>query len=812
MKKIVVSLSIAMFCAISAVAQQNPTGKITLKIQDAEGKPLPFTTIMLKSVKDSVLVKGELTTEAGDCQFEKIKDGHYFIQASQVGYTTLFVPAFKIDATHKTIEVGTLKLSNSGKNLQAVNITAVKPYIETSAGKTVLNIENSVTAAGNTALDLLRRAPGVQVDNNENVMLKGQSVTVMIDGKLTYLSGEQLSNLLKTMPGESIANIEIITSPSAKYEAAGNGGIINIKTKKGKMTGINGNISTTLTQSVYGRYGVSGNFNWRTEKFNLFGNLDQGDNPRLVTRKYDRVVKDSDGGETSLFQDIFQRNRFKNNYLKLGMDYFLNDKNTIGVLASGYKNSFSSDLYSQTYLGRPGKATDSTLNSLTSNRNKFDNITVNLNYKGVIDSAGGREISFDADYAQFNSQRTLNLTDSMYDNHSGFNSSPNSIRNLNNNQVIIKSLKTDLSWPLNKNTKLEAGLKASFVTTTNRMLFDSLYHGAFVTIPRLSDQFEYEENIYAAYGSYKQQINKTNVQLGLRVENTSSTGHSFSTNSTVSRSYTDFFPNIAIEQALNPKDKLTLVLSRRIERPGYGQLNPFMFYLDKYTYGKGNPYLRPQYSNIAEFAYTFREKYIATLRYTRTTDMMEEFIYFDEVNKASISTQRNYDNVDVGSLLFTLPFEVTKWWTSTNNIDASYNRYRFEDLNKVAFTTTSVNYYINSTNTITLPKDMKMEVMAYYNSPFVYSIFRGYSQYNLNLGIQKQFLNKNATVKVSVNNILRNESYRGAAEYGNVRLGIFNTWQFRTVNLYFAYRFGSNSIKAARERKTGTSDEQKRAG
>lgn len=810
MKKIVVSIGFAICCVLHVFAQQNPTGKITLKVTDPDGKPLPFTTIMLKAVKDSVLVKGELTTETGDCRFEKIKDGHYFIQVSQVGYATQLVPAFRVDASHRSIDVGTLKLTAAGKNLQAVNVTATKPYIESSPGKTVLNVENSVTAAGNTALDLLRRAPGVQVDNNENVTLKGQSVTVMIDGKLTYLSGEQLTNLLKTLPGESIANIEIITSPSAKYDAAGNGGIINIKTKKGKMTGVNGNISATLTQAKYGRYGISGNFNWRTEKFNLFGNFDQGIYPRMVTREYDRLINNNDGTTSALDQDVFQRNKFKNNYLKLGLDYFLTEKHTIGVLASGYKNGFSNQIYSQTYLGRPMKAADSILHSITTNNNKFDNITLNLNYKGVLDTAGGREITFDADYAQFNNHRILRLNDSMYDTHTSLYRNNNHIQNFSNAQIIIKSLKTDISWPLNKNAKIEGGMKVSFVTTRNNSQFDSLLNGKYTTVPGLSDEFTYQENIYAAYTSYKQQINKTGIQLGLRVENTSSLGRSYSTNTEVKRSYTDFFPNLSIEQVLNPKNKLTLVLSRRIERPSYSQLNPFMFYLDKYTYGKGNPYLKPQYSNIAEIGYTFKEKYIATLRYTRTTDMMEEFIYIDEKTNASVSTERNYDNTDIYSVLFTLPFQVTKWWENTNNIDISYNKFRFADLNDQPYTLTNINYYINTTNTITLPKDMKLEVTGYYNSPFVYSIFRGYAQYNMNVGLQKQFWNKNATVKVSYNNILRNESYRGAAEYGNMRLGIFNTWQFRTFNLYFSYRFGSTTIKAARERKAN--EELNRAG
>ncbi|HWV68920.1 TonB-dependent receptor, partial [Chitinophaga sp.] len=236
MRTIIVALGMLFMVAHPTLAQQsNSTGKITLTITDHEGKPLPFTSVMVRNIKDSTLVKGELSTAGGNCAFEKIPYGHYFIQASQMGYNTTYSKTFQLSAAHKAVALDTIRLHTLGKNLQAINVTAQKPFIESSAGKTVMNIENSVSAAGNTALDLLRRAPGVQVDNNENVTLKGQSVTVMIDGKLTYLSGEQLTNLLKTTPGESIASIEILTSPSAKYDASGNGGIINIKTKKGKM-------------------------------------------------------------------------------------------------------------------------------------------------------------------------------------------------------------------------------------------------------------------------------------------------------------------------------------------------------------------------------------------------------------------------------------------------------------------------------------------------------------------------------------------------------------------------------------------------
>ncbi|NML38299.1 TonB-dependent receptor [Chitinophaga sp. G-6-1-13] len=812
MKKFIIVLGILMSVIMSSFAQKSSTGTISFKITDASGKPLPFASVLLRKTQDSVQVKGEMSSESGEGRFEKIPFGQYYLQVSQMGFTTHYAANFALDASHTSVSLPAIALQPLSKSLQTVNVTATKPFIEKSAGKTVLNVENSVTAVGNTALDILKRAPGVQIDNNENVKMKGQTVTVMIDGKLTYLSGEDLTNLLKNTPGESIAQIEILTSPSAKYDASGNGGIINIKTKKGKLTGINGTVNATLSQSRYGTYSANGTFNWRTPKFNLFGDLGRTDRPFQITRKYSRAFNDK-GVTTEQTQDIFQRNRFQRNAAKIGLDYFLNDKHTIGVLVNGFKNRFNNQIYSNTnFMNTPGAPADSIVNSYTTNNNHFNNIAINLNYKAVLDTAG-REYSVDADYARFNADRSLVLNDSMLDVKSKLVRNPNGIRNQGGTQITIKSLKGDFAWPLGKNGKVEAGLKASLVTTTNRLAYDSLKNGDYIFAPSQSNEFKYQEDVYAAYASYKKQLTpKTGIQAGLRVENTKSDGYSVTLKSQVVRNYTDFFPNLTIDQKLNDNNKISLAYSRRIERPEYSQLNPFMFYLDRYTFFRGNPYLQPQYTNNVELAYTFKDKYIATLGYNRTTDVINEFLYQDDSAKTSTSTLMNYKKSHVYSLAVTLPFQVTKWWMSDNNLNAAYNDYYFNNNKNQPEMTSSFTYSFNSTNTITLPKDFKLEVAGYYNSPFVYAIFKGYAEYNLNLGIQKTFWDKKATIKLNYNNILRNESYRGIAQYSNLALHIFNTWQFRTASIYFSYRFGSSSIKAARERKTGTSDEQKRAG
>ncbi|MBV7531518.1 outer membrane beta-barrel family protein [Chitinophaga sp. sic0106] len=812
MRKLMIALGMLMHLMLTANAQKSAAvnGTVSVKISDKAGKPLPFASILLRKTQDSSLVKGELSTENGTCHFSNIPEGEYFIQASQMGYSTRFIPNFLIDASHKKFSFDSIALEPLTKSLQTVNVTAQKPYIEREPGKTILNVESSPTAAGNTALDLLRKAPGVNLDNNENVILQGKSVQVMVDGKLTYLSGEQLTNLLKSTPAENIAQIELMTTPPAKYDASGNGGIINIKTKKGKMTGINGSVNGTFTQGWYPQINGGGNFNWRTEKFNLYGNGSLGEYRNFVQRDFRRTFRDVN--DTSMLsQDIKQKNKFNDRSYKAGLDYFLNDKHTVGVLVNGYNNSFSSRIPSTTNLFKPGMVPDSILSSYTTNDNDFDNIAVNLNYKGVLDTMG-KEVSVDADYASFRNQRHMILNDSMLDNHTHQYRNMNGVQNNAETNITIKSLKTDMVFPWGKQGKLETGAKVSFVSTNNVMLYDSLQGGKYVRAFSQSDEFDYKEDVYAAYASYKKSINKTSFNLGGRLEYTRSNGYSHTMDSTVENNYLNFFPNISVEQKINDKNKLSLSYTRRIDRPEYGQLNPFIFYLDRYTYRQGNPFLKPQYTSTGELSYVLKDKYIFTFNASRINHIIEEFLTQDNDTKITTSTDVNYDHADFMNLNVTVPVDVTKWWHMDNNVNLAYASYLVQVGSGPLETRTNYSYSANTTQSFSLPKDYKIELTGFYQSPFIFGIFKGDPQYNANLGIQKTFLEKKATVKLNVNNLLSVQYFRGRAQYGSLDMSIYNIWQYRTVGIYFSYKFGSNTIKAARDRQTGASAEAKRAG
>ncbi|OMP76118.1 outer membrane beta-barrel family protein [[Flexibacter] sp. ATCC 35208] len=793
---------------------QNVNGKITVKVIDGKGQPLPFASVVLRQSKDSTLVKGELSAADGSASFEKINTGHYFIQSSLVGYQTAYTPAFSIDPQHTAIQFANMTLSSSSKNLQGVTVTAQKPFIERKEGATVLNVESSVAAAGSTVLDVLRRAPGVQIDKDDNILLKGNGgVTVMLDGKLTYLSGEQLANLLKSLPAETVSQIEIMTSPSAKYDAAGNSGIINIKTKKGVATGINGSVNGSGGFGRYGFWNTGLNLNWRTEKFNAFGNYNHGDrhfyNQRLATR----VVNGDNKEEAQYFSaPQFGKRNFISNGYKLGFDYFITPKHTVGVLLNGNNNFFRSNIFNTTNIYQLGHSSlDSALYSVTNNDHNFNTNTINVNYKGQLDTLG-TEVSIDADYAKFGYHRRVYLNDSMYYPEDPLNKNPHAIRNFTTTNITIKSIKGDLVLPFNKTTRLETGVKGSFVTTDNVLLYDSLYGGKYIPALSQSNHFIYTENVLAAYGLIKKSFkNGTDAQLGLRVEGTSSAGNSVTYNSVVKRRYVSFFPNFSADHTFSKDHKLGVTYARRINRPEYEDLNPFIFYSDRYTYGRGNPYLQPEFTNIVELTYSFKQKYILSLSYDRTENFISEFLEQNDSTKVTTSYDKNYDYRQGWHVSLTVPVNPTKWWSINNNLNMNYNYYALKD-SGMNIVNSAVGAHFETTSTFTLPGDWKIEVNAYGGTPFQWGVWRGKAYYAIGGGVQKTLFDKKLNMKLNFTDVTNGDQFRGAAVYGNVDFHIHNQWQNRTATLSATYSFGNSKIKGARERQTATSAEAKRSG
>ncbi len=817
MKPTLTLLTAALVFLTTAFAQsqvpQPQKGTIRGNVTDATRKPVEFATVMLLKATDSTLVKGTIADAGGLFELNNVAEGRYLVAASQVGFAKQFSQPFVLNAG-QTIAVPELRLAETSKQLTGVTVSAQKPFIEQQIDKTVVNVENSVVAEGNSALEVLERAPGVTVDRDGTISLKGKAdVRVMIDGKPTYLSAQDLANLLRNMQANQLATVEIMTNPPAKYDAAGNAGIINIRLKKAQNIGLNGSASLGYGYGMYGKQNGSLNLNFRQNKWNVFGNYSV--NRRVSWREQDITRVFREGSQVASYFDQhaenFQRSHSHN--FKAGADYFANKTTTLGVLLTGSAGRWgqTSDNVTDIFKGMTTLEKQTITNAV--HNQPWNNVATNFNYKRTLDTLG-RELTADLDYAFYNNTNNQNFD---IRNLSATGSPTSPLRTdigLQAGKVDIYSAKLDYVHPFSKTFKLEAGLKTSFVTTDNDMKFyirlqnevprpDSLDRGR-------TNQFVYRENINAAYLNFSQQFKKTGVQLGLRLEQTSARGHQVTTDSIFTRKYLNLFPSLFVKHELNKKNSLGFSYSYRIDRPDYGTLNPFLYFLDPYTYGQGNPYLRPQFTHAFEATHTFGGFLTTTLNYSRTNDVMTQVLKQNDAQRVTFQTTDNIGFRENLGIAVSASFPVTKWWTSTNYVNVFRNRYVGQllggdlDLSFTSFTA-------NVQNQFTLgKKGWSAELGGFYTHGFLEGILVGQPMGQVSVGLQKQLWNKKASLRLNVRDIFWTQVFRGTVKYQNLDVFVRSRWENRVANLTFSYRFGNTKVQGARQRKTGLENEANR--
>jgi len=810
-------LSIAISFSFFASSQ---TGKISGIVTDASSKGIHSATVSLLRAKDSSLVKFSPTDKNGVYEFENIKDGKYLVSASNVGYSKVLSSTFEVSSTGATVPA--LIMHEEAKGMAEVTVTAKKPFVETRIDKTIVNVESAPTTAGATALEVLEKSPGVTVDNDGNISLRGKAgVIIMIDGKPTYLSSADLANMLKNMPASAMEQIEIMTNPSSKYDASGNAGIINIKTKKGRAGGFNGSIMAGFTTGIYKpreavyltpRSQNSFNFNYRKNKINFFGNYNpnyyRGKGTLLIERRfYD------DNHNVAGYSDIDTRFNFGNNNhtLKLGLDYFADKKNTYGIVASGF--IFNGHPTPTTYntLSDENHQSTSEMVSLTENRIHFNNFSTNLNFRHVFDTTG-RELTVDLDYIGYRNTSNMLLTTEFYDAVGQQTGDPLYLKGHLPSDINIYSIKSDYTHPLRKGGRFEAGIKSSYVKNDNLVDYQRLYADKWIPDAR-SNHFIYDENINAAYVNLNKQIKKWSLQGGLRLENTIAKGYQVTNDSTFKRNFTNLFPSAFISYALDKKNSLTVSYSRRITRPNYQDLNPFTYFLDSLSYRQGNPYLLPQFTNNIELSHSYKGKLITTLNYNNTTDVISQIFKQNTQTKIVYFTADNVAKFINMGISITAPIPVTKWWNAnlfTNVYNNHYKGiYNGSDLD-IAYTS----FTVNLTNTFTIKKGFTAELSGFYRGKGVDQLTINEPIYQISIGGQKNILKNKGTIRLNVRDPFAWQQYRGLTEYGNIYAKIHSRFDARSVTATFTYRFGKNNQQAPppRRRTNATQDEQNRVG
>ncbi|MCC6288230.1 MAG: TonB-dependent receptor [Chitinophagaceae bacterium] len=818
MKKIYGAILMLLTGAFSLNAQaQNNTIKGGVNVGV---KPVEAATVSLIATKDSAVVKVEVTDKNGRFEIASAKQGVFLLLVSAVGFEKQYKGPFQLGNTKTDIDAGTITLQAAPKDLKAVVVTAKKPLIEQKIDKLVVNVDAAPTNAGATAMEVLEKSPGISVDNDGNISLKGKGgVIVMMDGKPTYLSAADLANLLKNTAASSIDQIEIMTQPSSKYDAAGNAGIINIKTKKSLKSGLNGSITVggslgffSKGDAVYvnPRSQNSLNFNYRKNKINIFGNYNPNFNKGRNELNIKRNFYNTDGSLNS-GADLTTsfRGRNNNHSVKLGADYFIDKKNVVGMVFTGFGFFGRPDPSTITNIYNPDGSLQSGLYSTAANNMKFRNYTANVNYKHSFDSTG-KELSVDLDYVKYDNVSDMLLTTYPRDYNDKLGD-PVLLKGHLPSNINIYSAKADYTHPLKGDAKIEAGIKSTLVKNDNMVDYSRETGGGWMPDAR-SNHFLYEENINAAYVNLGKKFNeKWSGQVGLRAENTNTKGRQVINDSSFTRHYTNLFPTAFVSYAVDKNNQLTLSYSRRVNRPNYENLNPFTFFLDSLTYKKGNPYLLPQFTHNVELSHNLKGKYIFTVNYSRTTDVISEIIRQNPDEKTIFATTENISTFRNMGLSVTAPFKWSAWF-NTNVFANFYNNHYKGMYNADPIDLAYTAYMVNITNSFTIAKGFSAELSGFYRSKSVDQLLVIDPMYQMSIGLQKSLLKDKATLRLNFRDPFGWQKFAGVSRYGDVDVTIRNRWDTRQVSASLTYRFGKNTIAPSRKRSTGVSDEINRAG
>jgi iron complex outermembrane recepter protein len=808
---------LAFFCVAASTANAQ---KISGTVREASGQSASFATVTLHQATDSALVKGTVTGDDGSFDIGGIAANRYFLKVNLIGAGEAWVPAFDYDGKDKSLE--TIELKAQATQLSEVTVVARRPPVEVKADKTVLNVEGTVNSTGLNALELLRKAPGVTVDNNENVNVKGKNaVRVMIDGRDVPLDGKDLSALLKSTQASDISNIEIISNPSAKYDAAGNAGIINIRLKKNKAFGTNGSFGL---EGIYGETFKGGgnlSINNRSKRFNVFGNLNgsYGDwyNWQNFRREQYQDDQRADGLPGEDWRVFDQKNteywENRRTGVRAGADWFINSKHTVGVLLNGSTNPgdwHSSSVASISDLHSADRVDSLLVATNTADGDRKD-LNLNLNYRFA--DTSGHSLNLDLDRGQYR-LRGASYQPNFYRSADGAETIREAIfRNYTPTDIYIMTAKADYEQRLWKGT-FGTGLKISDIETFNTFDFFNVVNGSSIKDEAQSNSVDYTERTYAAYVNYNRAFGKLNVQAGLRSETTDYEG--IGEDSIFTNNYTELFPSAALTYTFSPKIGLNLTYSRRIDRPSYQDLNPFENKLDELTYQKGNPMLRPQFTNSFEISPTYQGYPIVTFGYSHTNDVFTQILQRDTDNpRATFITQENLADQTNYTLSLNAPTPIAKWWDGFVSLTGMRSHFR-ADFSTPETPDFVVDQAFNAFNlyaeqNLKLPLGFGLQISGWYNSRAFWGTLRSAPQGAMDIGLQKKILKEKGELRLRVGDVLGTAGWAGENLFSpGLHMTAAGRWESQTVTLNFSYRFGSNEVKGARQRKTGLEDEKNR--
>ena len=790
-------------------------GSVSGVVQDElQGTPIAHAGVMLLHATDSLLIKGAITEQDGSFEIEGIPNGNYLLKIALIGYEEWFSPPYTISSEKSKVQMDIIKLKISVAALNAAEIIYKKPLFEEKQGTMIMNVESQPNAAGDNVLELLRKMPSVTVDQNDNISVLGKSgILIMIDDKPTYLSGDDLTNLLKTMPASSIDKIEVIKNPSARYDAAGTGGIINIVTKKDQNRGING--------SVFAAGGYSGSFQ-HNEGFNITARLGK---IVLSGSYYYMNFKGKSGGkseEISTLGDVTTRivsnekdnefwcdsSNWQSHGYSFGADYYIDDKNTIGF---SYRGNYSLAHWSSNAFVRIYKnpLPDSSYRRFSTNIYSSTNHTFNLDFKHEFDTTG-KTLYTNVIYA-LNGGKTLTESDlNFYQGDFASLSSAYLLKSLSGpNKMQVLTAQIDYEHPIGDAIKFELGIKSSYVYNRNQ----SENYINTTLIEAQSNKFQYRENINAAYIQLNlSPSSMVDIQTGLRAEYSLLEGLLFTTGEKNRQRYFDLFPSFELSYHLPKSHNLGFSYRNRIYRPDYSVLNPYISVTDQYNISTGNPKLKPEYSHHLEVNYSWKYMIYTSLSYNFSQGEYTDVQYTDLMTLTRLTRPENIGRSSTlgGSVYARIP--IGKWWVMSYSINGNYGTNVFDYGNKTERKTIySTQFY--TSQLFSFLKNYSVELSAWGLAPSENTFGRSEGLFSVNAALKADLIKRTLTVKVSVNDIFNNGKWIENNIYpdGSESKGEWR-WESRRLWVHISYRFGKQDLQLRQKRMENQEELQRMEG
>ncbi|WP_333887640.1 outer membrane beta-barrel family protein [Sphingobacterium siyangense] len=801
MKRYFYLLLLNFLIASFAYAQVKVTGKVLVE----NNVPLASATAYLMKAKTTVILKAVVTDENGEYQFSDIQAGSYYVDVKMVGYTANKSNVF--DISKSDYKVPTILLNTDTRKLQEVAVEGKRPMVESKPGKLVLNVENSPLAAGNNALDIVQRAPGVSLDNNNNLQLMGQSgVSVTIDGRQTYMSGEQLVNFLKSTDGNQIKSVEVITTRAAKDDAEGAVGTINIVLKKNRMEGFNGTFNMTAGRGEKFRGNSSLSLNYKKNNTTVFGSYAYSNEKSHRKLLLDRVIQNK-GEKTYFKQRSILDEKEQNHSYRFGVEQRTSARNTLTVQFNGSNNIEYNDNDSKTNVGKSFTTLDSLLISTSQFKELFDRYSANLNNEFKIDS-NGRKLTLDLDWSKFKSSKGVGYNNQYFDGQMDAITPEEIQRSRMPIGIDIYVAKLDYEQPLSKVSKLEMGAKYSNVTSDNDLTFEDFLNNSWINNEKRTNHFVYKEQIAAGYIDYNNTIGKWGLKVGARGEYTFSDGNSLTLNKQVKRNYFKLFPNANLTYTLDENHILSLGYARKITRPNYRQLNPFDYFIDKLTFERGNPYLNPQFSNEFTLNYTLMQRYNLTLGINDVRDAIVESMGQDSVLKQTWVIRENLGKNLTAYLNLNIPITVSKIWSMNNNITGIH--FNFDGMvSGHPLKRKSFLLQATSMHNLKLAKSLSANVNLRYFSPFKYNVYDMKARWDMEIGATKTFKDQRSSLKLAVSDLFNTGNQNLKTNFGDFDSSIRQYQDRRVVRLTYSYKFGN--LKNNYRKKDTSNEEKERA-